>query len=61
MPTKSLFASKTIAAQAITIAAAFYPPVATLVAAHPTETLVILGLVNVILRKLTQGRITIFA
>ena len=61
MNTKSLFASKTIAAQAITIAAAFYPPIAAVVSTHPTETLVILGLLNVGLRYITKGRVSLFA
>jgi hypothetical protein len=61
MNTKSLFVSKTIAAQAITIAAAFYPPLTTVVSAHPAETLVMLGLFNVFLRYITKGRVSLFA
>lgn len=60
MPTKSLFASKTVAAQALTIAAAFYPPIAAIVSAHPTETMVIYGLFNVCLRYITKGRVSLF-
>ena len=50
-----------VATAAITIAAAFYPPVRVAVAANPGETLVILGLVNVALRFLTKGRVSLFA
>jgi hypothetical protein len=58
---KSIFASKTIAAQAITAAAALFPSVRELVAAYPGETLVILSLVNTALRYVTKGRVSLFA
>lgn len=58
---KSLFKSKTLAIQALTLAAAFYPPIYAAVAAHPTETLVILGLVNAGVRFVTKGKLSLFA
>lgn len=61
MNTKSIFSSKTALAQVITVAAGFYPPARALVAAHPTETLAILGLVNIGLRFITKGRVALFA
>lgn len=61
MNTKSIFTSKTIAAQAITAVAALFPTVRALVAANPGETLVILSLVNSGLRYITKGRISLFA
>jgi len=61
MTPKSIFTSKTIAAQAITAAAALFPAVRDLVATHPGETLVILSLVNTTLRWVTKGRVSLFA
>lgn len=61
MNTKSIFSSKTMAAQAITLGAAFYPPVQVLVAAHPGETLALVALVNMALRWVTKGRLALFA
>lgn len=61
MNSKSIFTSKTMAAQAITVAAALYPPARALVAAHPGETLVVLGLLNAGLRWITKGRVSLFA
>jgi hypothetical protein len=58
--TKSLFRSKTLAVQAVTLAAAFYPPISATVATHPTETLIILGLVNTALRFLTKNKVVLF-
>lgn len=60
MNTKSIFASKTALAQVITFAAGFYPPARVLVAAHPTETLAILAVVNTALRFITKGRVALF-
>jgi len=61
MNTKSIFTSKTMAAQAITAIAAFYPPVTVFVAAHPGETLVVISLVNAGLRWITKGKLALFA
>ena len=61
MNTKSIFTSKTMAAQAVTIAAALYPPARALVAAHPGETLFALALLNAGLRWITKGRVILFA
>lgn len=61
MNTKSIFTSKTMAAQAITALAAFYPPVTAFVAAHPGETLVVLSLVNAGLRYVTKGKVSLFS
>jgi hypothetical protein len=60
MNTKNIFTSKTMAAQAITAAAALIPQVREFVAAHPGETLVILSLVNAGLRWITKGRVALF-
>ncbi len=61
MNTKSIFKSKTFAVQAITLGAAFYPPIAAIVAAHPQETLVVIALINAGLRYVTKGRVSLFA
>lgn len=61
MNTKSIFKSKTAIAQAITLGAGFYPPVAAFVAAHPEETLGIIAVVNLALRWVTKGRVSLFA
>ena len=61
MTPKSIFTSKTMAAQAITLGAAFYPPIQALVAAHPGETLVVLALLNAGLRWITKGKVVLFA
>jgi hypothetical protein len=60
MSPKSIFTSRTIAAQVITLAAAFYPPARAIVAANPGETLVILALTNSALRWITKGRVVLF-
>ena len=60
MNTKSIFRSKTLAIQAATLAAAFYPPITAFVAAHPEETLGILALANTILRFVTKGKVSLF-
>jgi hypothetical protein len=59
--TKSIFTSKTLAAQTVTAAAALYPPARELVALYPGEALVVLAMVNAALRWITKGRLTIFA
>ncbi|MCA1963055.1 MAG: hypothetical protein LDL31_03805, partial [Prosthecobacter sp.] len=59
MNSKSIFKSKTAAAQALTFAAAFYPPATAFVAAHPEETLGLLAVVNLALRWLTKGRVSL--
>lgn len=60
MNTKSIFTSKTMAAQALTLAAAFYPPARALVAANPGETLVVLSILGAGLRWITKGRVALF-
>lgn len=60
MQTKTIFTSKTAAVQVLTIAAAFVPAVQVIVATHPTETLVALGILNGALRWVTHGRVTLF-
>ena len=60
MQTKTIFTSKTAAVQAVTIAAAFVPAVQAVVAAHPAETLVAVGVINFALRWITHGRVTLF-
>lgn len=61
MNPKSIFKSKTLAFQALTIAGAFYPPIKALISAHPTEAAIIVGLVNTALRYVTKGRVSLFA
>lgn len=60
MNTKSIFKSKTVIAQVVAVGAAFYPPVQAIIAANPTETMVVIGLVNVALRWITKGRVALF-
>ena len=61
MTTKSIFTSKTMAAQAITAAAALIPQVREFVATYPGETLVVISLLNAGLRWITKGKISLFA
>ena len=60
MQTKTIFASPPAAVTAVPIAAAFVPQVQVLVSAYPTETLVIVGVINFLLRWVTHGRVTLF-
>lgn len=61
VPSKPVFASKTNIVQAVVALAAFYPPARDLVAAHPTEVLVGLSIVNILLRLATKGRVHLFS
>lgn len=56
-PTKNPLTSKTLWVNFLIAASAFYPPVATWFQAHPTETVAGLGVVNMILRAVTHGKL----
>jgi hypothetical protein len=57
---KTIFTSKTAAAQAIVAVAAFVPVARDFVAAHPQEVLLGIAAVNLILRFVTKGRVVLF-
>lgn len=59
-PTKTIFTSKTAAVQAIVAIAAFVPAARDFVAAHPAEVLLGLAVLNVAVRLITKGKVTIF-
>lgn len=59
-PSKTLFSSKTAAVQAVVAVAAFVPVARDFVAAHPQEVLLGLALVNLAVRLITKGKVTIF-
>lgn len=40
---------------------AFFPPVQSFVQAHPTETLIGIGVLNGLLRYITKGRVVLFS
>lgn len=62
MNTKSLATSKTALANAlISILVCFAPGGAAWVQAHPTETVVIINVVNILLRTVTHKKIHLFA
>ena len=60
MNTKSILASKTFWLQLIAVASACYPPVGLWVAANPVGAVAALGAVNILVRFVTKGQITIF-
>lgn len=59
-PSKTLFGSKTAAVQAVVAIAAFVPSVLDFVKAHPQEVLLGLSVVNLAVRLITKGKVTIF-
>ena len=58
-PTKPLFTSKTAAVQAVVAIAAFVPGIRDFVAQHPTEVLVGIAVVNLAVRLITKGKVTL--
>lgn len=59
-PTKPVFASKTVIVNAIIAIAALYPPVGGWVSAHPEATLNGIVALNIALRFITKGKVTLF-
>lgn len=59
-PSKTLFSSKTAAVQAVVAIAAFVPVARDFVAAHPQEVLLGLALINLAVRLISKGKVTIF-
>ena len=57
---KTLFKSKTLIVNAVIALASFYPPVGEWVTSNPETSLQILAGLNLILRLITKGRITLF-
>ena len=57
---KSIFKSKTAGVSLLIMLAALYPPVGQVVATHPQETLVVLGVANLILRLATKKKVQLF-
>lgn len=60
MKPKSIFASKTLAFQAVTLAAAFFPPITTFIAENPEASLSLVVIINTALRFATKGKISLF-
>lgn len=60
MINKSILASKTIWVQVAAVAAVLIPAVQTWLTANPVEFVAVLGAVNVIVRFVTSGKVTIF-
>ena len=62
--TKSIFKSKTAVMAVITslagTAAKFYPEVADIVTANSSDILIGIGVIAIILRKLTNGKVSLF-
>lgn len=58
---KPLVKSKTVIVNALIALSAFFPPVQQFVQAHPTETLIGIGVLNGLLRYITKGRVVLFA
>lgn len=59
-PVKTIFASKTAAVQAVVAVAAFIPSVQAFVAENPALVLTGIALLNLGVRFITKGRVTIF-
>jgi hypothetical protein len=59
-PSKPIFTSKTAAVQAVVAVAAFVPAARDFVAQHPAEVLLGLAVVNLAVRLITKGRVTLF-
>ena len=57
---KPLLKSKTIAVNAVIIAASLIPGVGDWVQSHPAETLTLLGAVNIILRLVTKEKLSLW-
>lgn len=58
---KSFWKSKTVWMQVVTLAASFVPGVQSFLAANPVEAMAALTAVNVLVRFVTLGRISIFS
>jgi len=59
--TKTVFASKTIAVNAIIALATLYPPIGAWVSANPELTLHVLAAINIGIRFLSKKRLALFA
>lgn len=59
-PSKPIFTSKTAAVQAVVAIAAFVPAARDFVAQHPTEVLLGIAILNLVVRFVTKGRVTLF-
>ena len=59
-PVKSVFVSKTILVNLLIALGTAYPPVGQFVSAHPNETLLALGALNIALRWISKGRVNLF-
>lgn len=60
MKPKSIFASKTLAFQAFTLAAAFFPPVTAFIRDNTEASLSLVVVINTALRFATKGRVSLF-
>jgi hypothetical protein len=62
--TKSIFVSKAAAMGAITsltgVVAKFYPEVALFVASNSSDILIGVGIIAIVIRKITKGKVTLF-
>jgi hypothetical protein len=56
-PPNTLEGRKTLIVNTLFIVAGFYPPLGALVQAYPTETLQLVGVLNIALRFFTKGKV----
>tara|TARA_R110000868_G_scaffold124963_8_gene330217 strand:+ start:2161 stop:2340 length:180 start_codon:yes stop_codon:yes gene_type:complete len=56
---KSIFKSKTFWLQVVTFASVFVPPVQAFIVASPESATAVIGAVNVLMRFISQGRVTL--
>jgi hypothetical protein len=57
---KSIFKSKTLAVNLVAMLASLYPPVGAVVATHPQEAVLALGVANLLLRLVTKKKVSLF-
>jgi hypothetical protein len=60
MKTKSILASKTVWVNLISAASTLYPPVGVWVAANPQVAMAVLGGINILVRLITKGAVSLF-
>ena len=58
-PTKSMFKSKSLWLQLITVAAVFFPPVQAFLATNPVEAATVVAAANTVVRFATKGKVSL--
>jgi len=61
MPPKPIYQSRTAWLQVITLFAAFIPPVQAFLVTNPVASVAVLSAVNILVRFVSQGKVTLFA